>query len=172
MAKDGTNRGGARPGAGRPRKGDRYAHVEFTPNQVHELLESPHVAYISRKSVSFTKTFKEMVWQRYLDGIKPKDIFIDAGLRVETFGMSRINSFIKTLRNQKERGLSFTEGNEPHLEDAVVHTPFPKIPRRANNSRRPVMNEKQLADLVNLVAYMSQEIEFLKKIILAGTEGK
>jgi len=34
------------------------------------------------------------------------------------------------------------------------------------------MNEKQLADLVNLVAYMSQEIEFLKKIILTGTEGK
>jgi hypothetical protein len=172
MAKDGTNRGGARPGAGRPRKGDRYVHVEFTPSQIRELLESPHVAYISRKSVSFTKAFKESAWQRYLDGVKPNDIFGEAGLSVELLGITRISSFFKTLRNQKEHGLSFTEGNDPHLEDSEVSDPFPRIPRKANNSRHPLLNEKQIADLFNTVTYMSQEIEFLKKIILAGTEGK
>jgi len=35
-----------------------------------------------------------------------------------------------------------------------------------------VLSEADIAQMYNQVAYMSQEIEFLKKIILAGQEKK
>ena len=43
MAKDGTNRGGARPGAGRPRKNPdgTTEHASFTAEQLKALVDSP-----------------------------------------------------------------------------------------------------------------------------------
>jgi hypothetical protein len=53
MAKDGTNRGGARPGAGRKKKTPEgtYEHVTFTAEQLKELTDSPHVSlmYLARR---------------------------------------------------------------------------------------------------------------------------
>lgn len=55
-----TGHGGARPGAGRKKKTPEgtYEHVTFTAEQLKELTESPHVAYVSSKTVSYTKAFK------------------------------------------------------------------------------------------------------------------
>jgi len=166
MAKDGTNRGGARPGAGRPKKRDdgKYEHVELTAEQIHELLDSPHISYVSRKSVSYTKAFKEHFWQRYCDGVDPKQIFEDAGLNTAILTRSRINGLLKTLRHQKEKGLSFTEGSEPQVDQPEKTYDFPKPPRRSNKSKLPVLSEADIAQMYNQVAYMSQEIEFLKKL--------
>ena len=54
-----TGHGGARPGAGRKKKTPEgtYEHVTFTAEQLKELTESPHVAYVSSKTVSYTKAF-------------------------------------------------------------------------------------------------------------------
>ena len=62
MAKDGTNRGGARPGAGRPQKNPdgTTEHATFTAEQLKELVDSSYVASVSSKSVSYTKTYKEL----------------------------------------------------------------------------------------------------------------
>ena len=59
MAKDGTNRGGARPGAGRPRKNPdgTTEHASFTAEQLKAFVDSPYVASVSSKSVSYTKAF-------------------------------------------------------------------------------------------------------------------
>ena len=71
MAKDGINRGGARPGAGRPRKNldGTTEHTSFTAEQLKALVDSPYVASVSSKSVSYTKAFKEFVWKEYCNGI-------------------------------------------------------------------------------------------------------
>ena len=86
MAKNNNNHGGARPGAGRKKKTSEgsYEHVTFTAEQLKELIDCPHVAYVSSKTVSYTKAFKDMAWQRYCDGIDPMQIFSDAGLNVDT----------------------------------------------------------------------------------------
>lgn len=179
MAKDGTNRGGARPGAGRRRKSTEEVsdRTYFTPEQLKELIDSPHVAYISRTTVSFTKAFKEAAWQRYCDGVDPKQIFRDAGLNIEVLGRGRIDTFFKALRKAKAMGYEFTEGNEPYNkgdeggegEDAPS---FPKPPRLPTRGHPPLMSESQINHLATQVAYMSQEIEFIKKIILAEPKGK
>ena len=174
MAKNNNNHGGARPGAGRKKKTSEgsYEHVTFTAEQLKELIDCPHVAYVSSQTVSYTKAFKDMAWQRYCDGIDPMQIFSDAGLNVDTLGKSRILGFFKLLREAKAKGLSFTEGNEPYPADVEKKFSFPTPPRRANRGRPPVMSDSEISNLATKVAYMSQEIEFIKKIILAETKEK
>ncbi|HQM02845.1 MAG TPA: hypothetical protein PLH98_20255 [Ruminococcus flavefaciens] len=76
------NRGGARPGSGRKKKNPdgTFEHSTFTAEQLKELTDSPYVAYVSSKTVSYTKAFKNAAWQRYCDGIDPMQVFSEAGL--------------------------------------------------------------------------------------------
>jgi hypothetical protein len=173
MAND-NNWGGARPGAGRKKKNPdgSFEHTAFTAEQLKELTDSPYVAYVSSKSVSYTKAFKNAAWQRYCDGVDPIQIFADAGLSPEALGRPRILGFFKTLRQVKGRGLEFTEGNDPYPNDNEDVPPLPTPPRRANNGHPPLMSDSDISHLATQVAYMSQELEFLKKIILAEKKGK
>lgn len=169
-----NNHGGARPGAGRKRKNPNgsFGHTTFTAEQLKELTDSPHVAYVSSKTVSYTKAFKSIAWQRYCDGIDPIQIFADAGLNPETLGRPRILGFFKLLRQAKGRGLEFTDGNDPYPCENEELPPMPTPPRRANKGHPPLMSEAEINHLATKVAYMSQELEFLKKIILAEKKGK
>lgn len=164
-----SGHGGARPGAGRKKKTPEgtYEHVTFTAEQLKELTESPHVAYVSSKTVSYTKAFKNAAWLRYCDGVDPVQIFEDAGFNVETLGKSRVLSFFKLLREAKEKGLAFTEGSDPYPAGTEKQFSFPTPPRRAKRGRPPVMSDSEINKLAAKVAYLSQELEFLKKIILA-----
>ena len=171
MAGTKGNSGGARPGAGRPRKHEsKYERSEFTPEQLVELLSSPHVAYVSRSTISYTQAFKEMVWQRYCDGIHPTQIFEDAGINPDILGRIRVKGLVDSLRQQKEKGLSFNEGREPHVNQPEKQFEFPKPPRRPNHAL-PI-SPTEAAKLTHQVSYLSQELEFIKKIILAGRDGK
>lgn len=166
-------RGGARPGAGRKRKNNTTGQrVEFTPEQLKSLLESPHIAYISRKTISYTLAFKEMFWLRYCDGIDPKQIFQDAGLDTNIIDRTRINSLIKLLKARKEKGLPFSDGKEPQLNQSETKLNFPTPPRQPKNSKKLVLSSDDISKMYHQVAYMSQELEFIKKIILAEKEGK
>ena len=69
-------------------------------------------------------------------------------------------------------GVPFTEGNDPYPSDAEQTYSFPTPPRRANRGRPPVMSDSEINKLATKVAYMSQELEFLKKIILAEKKEK
>jgi len=171
MAKDGTNRGGPRPGAGRPRKNPAEEREEFTADQLKLLLDSPYVSFVSKKTVSFTLEFKEMCWQRYCDGIEPLRIFSDAGLPIEVLGRSRIAGIIKMLRKQKEKGLPFNDGREPNEGQPEKKFDFPIPPKRVFY-KTPQISDTDIVKMFHQVAYMSQELEFIKKIILAETEEK
>ena len=172
MAND--KRGGARPGAGRKKKNPdgTFEHATFTAEQLKELIDSPYVASVSSNSVSDTKAVKDLAWQRYCDGIDPIQIFSEAGLKLETLGRPRIRGFFKLLRQAKGRGLEFTEGNDPYPDDNEGAPPLPAPPRRANRGHPPLMSESEINHLATKVAYMSQEIEFIKKIILAERKEK
>jgi hypothetical protein len=158
--------GGVRPGAGRPRKDKDNEHPEFTSEQLNMLLESPHIVSVSRRSVSYTLEFKQHFWQRYCDGIHPVQIFTDAGLSVEILGKARANTLAKVLGKQKEKGLPFNEGREPHTETPEKQFDFPKPPRKPINTQ--YVSPIEVSKLSHQVAYLSQEMEFLKKIILSG----
>lgn len=174
MAKEGTKRGGARPGAGRKKKTPEgtYERAAFTAEQLKALTDSPHVAYVSSTTVSYTKAFKDAAWLRYCDGVDPVQIFEDAGLDTKTLGRARILGFFKLLREVRGRGLEFTEGNDPYPKDNPDMPALPTPPRRANRGQPRLMSESEINHLAAKVAYMSQEIEFIKKIILAEKKEK
>lgn len=157
--------GGSRPGAGRPRKNSTFEHSSFSPEQLAELLSSPHVSSVTQKSVSYTVAFKDLFWQRYCDGVDPIQIFVDAGFNVETLGRARILGLAKTLRKQYERGAVWSEGSEPAKESGIPRTDLPPIPRKSARTK-DVINPIEVAEMCHKVAYMEQELEFIKKIIL------
>jgi hypothetical protein len=164
--------GGARPGAGRKKKdGGNSERKHFSAQEIEIMLDSPHIAYVSRTTVSFTVAFKEMFWQRYCDGITPVKIFEDAGLNVDVIGKARIDTLVKSLRDQIERGLPFNDGLERHYNKPDKTCELPKQPRYPKNAQIPLTPEA-IAKMVHKVAYLEQEMEFLKKLILAGTVKK
>jgi hypothetical protein len=162
--------GGARPGAGRKKK-DGYERNVFTADQLEDLLQSPHVSYVSRTTISYTKRFKEIAWQRYCDGVDPPRIFLDAGFDPNVLGSIRIKGFFDQLRYWQERGLPFSEGKEPRMDKAEKEFDMPRPPRKLPERQIPYTPE-QIAQMYHQIAYMSQELEFIKKIILAGKGGK
>lgn len=160
--------GGARPGAGRKPKGSEsnQTRLTFDNKQIRMLLNSPHVASVSCNSISYTKEFKEWAWQRYCDGIEPKKIFRDSGIDPTVLGVNRVKGLFDSLRDQKERGLPFNNGNEPHTELPDKLFQLPNIPRKPKYSVIEI-TPNELAKLVHQVKYLTQELEFIKKIILA-----
>ena len=164
--------GGARPGAGRKKKdGSNSECKHFSAQEIEIMLDSSYVAYVSRTTISFTIAFKEMFWQRYCDGITPVKIFEDAGLDVNVIGRGRIDTLVKALRDQTERGLPFKDGLERHYNKPDAMFDLPKQPRFPKNAQIPLTPEA-IAKMVHKVTYLEQEMEFLKKIIMAGTVKK
>ena len=159
--------GGARPGAGRPKKNEPNERVAFTNEEIGELLNNPNVSNVSRKSLSYTLAFKELFWQRYCDGIDPVQIFEEAGLNVQLLGRARVFGFARLLRQQKEKGIPFKEGNEPHIDPPEKQYDFPIPPRRPKGSKPLIFSDEDISKMFHKVAYLSQELEFIKKIILA-----
>jgi hypothetical protein len=169
-------RGGARPGAGRKPKdksdGKYGERVKFTNEQLQELLSSPHVAFVSRTTVTYTAAFKEAFWQRYVDGVDPMQIFADAGINPAIVGRNRAKGLADSLRQQKERGIAFNDGKvEPSMDKPEKLFDMPSPPRRPRYYE-PDYKPEDVAKMAVQVKYLTQEIEFLKKIILADKERK
>lgn len=162
--------GGSRPGAGRPRKNSTFEHSSFTPEQLAELLQSPHVSSVTQKSASYTVAFKDLFWQRYCDGIDPIQIFVDEGFNIETLGRPRILGFAKTLRHQYERGADWSEGSEPAKESGNPRV-LPPLPQKAVRTK-DIVSPMEFSRMQHKVAYMEQELEFIKKTILAERRKK
>jgi hypothetical protein len=167
--------GGARPGSGRPRKEPKPTErVKFTEEEMTELKKSPHVVQVTEKTVSYTLAFKNLVWDQYTAGEMPDRIFMSNGLNPEILGTTRIYGLITLLRHQKEQELLFKEGRTPH-KDETSESEFdiPKLRSSGYKKKTPyIVADDDIQRLFHKVAYLSQEMEFLKKIILLGKDGK
>jgi len=181
--------GGARPGAGRPRNlpyGAEEDRRKFSVWEREQLANNPSICNVTEKTVSFTREFKELFWKRVNSGVHAITIFAEAGIDPMILGQKRINGFAKQLRRQVELGLEFQEGRNPSLPPRPEQKPaeskqkpgekfdIPKPPRlpKKKDTQRQLYTDEEITDLIHNVAYLSQELEFIKKIILAGTGGK
>jgi hypothetical protein len=85
-----------------------------------------------------------------------------------------VYGILTSLRKTKEKGLEFTDGRTPI--DPIKRESKPKLPRFPPG-RKPMtaeMNPIEFRKLQHEVMFLTQEIEFLKKIIHAkiGEESK
>jgi len=156
--------GGARPGAGRKPKADALVRKEFKAEELKELVASEYIISVSRKGVTYTEGFKVLFWTRYKDGVDVADIFNDAGINPEIIGRERMRDLARLIKKQKDK--------ESQIQIKAEEKPqIPNPPNKPKYSRF-ALSEDEISKMFHQVAYMSQELEFIKKIISTETGGR
>jgi hypothetical protein len=119
----------------------------------------------------------------------PDKIFRDFGIDPQIVGRNRIWGLVTVLRGLVAKGLQFTNGCERQpgkgnvrpkpnaviqevtaedMPDLELNVPKPSRSGRSPRVLVPTVSRDDLQRLFNQVAYLTQKMEFLKKIILAG----
>lgn len=126
----------------------------LSQTQIEGLRKSPHVEYVTEKTVSFTAAFKEHAHREIQAGKPLYKILKEAGIAPELLG-KRLNSLRTNLKRQGERNGVFTDIHHKNI-----------------SAEAPRTNEDKIARLEHELAYTKQEVEFLKKIYLADREAQ
>lgn len=119
---------------------------KFTPDQQQLLRNNPYTVQVTENALSLSKEFKELFYKEYLAGALPREILEKYGYPPEILGRRRIFGIGHSIRKQFERTGEFRDIRSRGLP-ITAETPDEKI--------------RQLELQVN---YLTQEVEFLKKI--------
>lgn len=123
--------------------------VKFTEEQQQELRNNKYTAKVTANSLSFTKEFKELFHNEYLTGVLPREILRRYGYPVEILGKQRIWGIAHCIKKEYESNGSFRD----------VRSPRP-APARSEE----LTPEQQIKQLQQKLDYLTQEVEFLKKV--------
>ena len=123
--------------------------VKFTEEQQQELRNNKYTARVTANSLSFTKEFKELFHNEYLTGVLPREILRRYGYPVEILGKQRIWGIAHCIKKEYESNGSFRD----------VRSPRP-APARSEE----LTPEQQIKQLQQKLDYLTQEVEFLKKV--------
>ena len=131
------------------------ANKKFTEAEMNHLQASPHVLHVTPSIVHFSAEFKGLFWNAVLEGKPLRKIVVDLGIDPDILGENRLNGLKNMIRNEVRAGKGF--------RDVKTYGSYLKI--YTDPATKVKYLEQQLA-------YKDQEIEFLKKIISLGREGK
>ena len=131
--------------------------VKFTEEQQQELQNNKYTARVTANSLSFTKEFKELFYNEYLTGVLPREILRRYGYPVEILGKLRIWGIAHCIKKEYESNGGFRD----------VRSPRP-APARSEE----LTPEQQIRQLQHKLDYLTQEVEFLKKISSIRTTRK
>jgi hypothetical protein len=128
---------------------------EYTAKEMKILKANPYTFKVTKNKLYFTARFKEAFWNAYQAGMSPRKIIEELGYDLEMFGQKQIDSIVQRIKYQAENGRGFCQG-ENH--------------ERRKNYELPVLENisvesKNLANILNELKYLRQEVDFLKKII-------
>jgi transposase len=62
----------------------------FTEEQIAALRQNPYVYSVSRSTLVLRKSFKEIFYTEYMEGVYPKDVFKKYGFDPAVLGERRI----------------------------------------------------------------------------------
>lgn len=130
----------------------------FTSEDLALLRKNPYVKSANAQRIRFTVAFKEEFWDRYNRGEIPREIIRSMGIPPEIMGAGRIRGVVKRLKDAAASGTGFTEGYEWQDKNAPAVESHPVSVR--------------LKRLEHELAYMKQELEFVKKITLVDREAE
>lgn len=135
------------------------ARKQLTKDEIAELEQNPSIAKATASTVSFTPEFKRIAYQQLVDGRTMREILNEIGVRPEVLGDSRLWGIAEKLRKNADREEGYAD--------------LRKGSRRKGAKEAPARTEREeLTALRHEVAYMRQEIEFLKKVQAADTEAR
>jgi len=134
---------------------------EYTPEQIKELKANPYTFKVTKKKLYFTSKFKEDFWISYQAGNAPRKILKDFGYNLDCFGQKQIDDIVQRIKRQALSGNGFTEGENREK----------RIPMKAT-SEEELSSPQSIERMQNELLYLRQEVEFLKKIIIADNSRK
>lgn len=134
---------------------------EYTAKQIKQLEKNPYVFKATKHRLYYTAKFKEDFWVSYQAGNTPRKILTDFGFDISIFGQKQIDSLVQHIKKQALSGNGFTEGENRQR----------RIPVKAT-SEEELSSPQSLERMQNELLYLRQEVEFLKKIIIADNSRK
>ena len=126
---------------------------KFTAEQMEQLAANPFTQRVTVLRISFSLEFKNLFLARYESGEAIKDIFAEMGYDIGVLGENRIYNFANRLAIMAERGEMPTE--EPLGA---------KLEKPASVDYNTMPAQQSVAAMQREIAYLRQQIEFLKKI--------
>ena len=134
---------------------------EYTVKQIKQLERNPYVFKVTKHKLYYTAKFKEDFWISYQAGNSPRKILIDFGFEIDIFGQKQIDSLVQHIKKQALSGNGFSEGENRQR----------RVPMKAT-SEDELSSPQSIKRMQNELLYLRQEVEFLKKIIIADNSRK
>ena len=131
------------------------AKRQFTEEELAFLRRNPYTAYVDANTISFTVAFKVEYMRLHNEGVPPREILPKLGYPIEIIGRSRLNGISQKVRAEATSELGFREARHDKMAPLLDISPEAE----AALSDRQMINRLQCE-----VAYLHQEIDFLKKI--------
>ena len=137
------------------------SRFEYTVKQIKQLERNPYVFKVTKHKLYYTAKFKEDFWISYQAGNSPRKILIDFGFDIDIFGQKQIDSLVQHIKKQALSGNGFSEGENRQR----------RVPMKAT-SEEELSSPQSIERMQNELLYLRQEVEFLKKIIIADNSRK
>ena len=134
---------------------------KYTPKQIKELKNNPYTLNVTTHKLYFTAKFKEDFWVSYQAGNAPRKILKDFGYNLDFFEQKQIDSLTQRIKKQALSGEGFSEGENHEKRTVLMAT-----------DERDLSSPQSIERMQNELLYLRQEVEFLKKIIIADNSEK
>ncbi len=96
------------------------SHKRFSSEEIELLRQNPNVKNVTEKSIQFSEQFKLQAVELYHQGLKPMDIFRDAGFDVSVLGFRRISNAFWNWMVKKNRGKQVTSDHRGRSVEKIL----------------------------------------------------
>lgn len=133
----------------------------FTQEQIKKLEKNPYTFKVTKSKLFFTAKFKEDFWISYQAGNAPRKIMQDLGYDLSLFTQKQIDNYVQRIKREALSGQGFHEGANRER----------RVPMKATQEDE-LSSPQSIERMQNELLYLRQEVEFLKKIIIADNSKK
>lgn len=131
----------------------------FTEEELKAIRANPYVKSATAKMIRFTVAFKEEFWRLYNEECQqPVRIMRELGFDPEVIGEKRIAGILIHIREQVNSGEEFRDVR--------------KVPESRIEEPEKLTQSKAIRHIQHKIAYLEQEMEFIKKNIIAENEAR
>jgi hypothetical protein len=127
----------------------------FAPEVIIELKANLYTKSVTSNMIRFSVEFKERFWREYENGKSPVEIVAGMGYDPHLLGTSRLNGILQHIKDTAISGEDFRDYRRTNMQDDRIEALPPS---------------KALIRMQHELSYLKQEMEFIKKIILADRE--
>ena len=132
---------------------EKHPIKKFTKEQMETLAANPFTYKINVYRISYTLEFKNLFLARYAAGDSVREIFESLGYDTNILGDSRIYCFAYKLSKLAESGRLLMETPPATKQEKPANVDFNTMPA-----------QQSVAAMQREIAYLRQQVEFLKKI--------